>query len=208
MKFLYSRSSHLRFASIAFGMLMAFPSSAQVVILGPEICPAERSVYKLKTQDGAEVFKISFIPTDAAPTLSSDLYLKLETPQRAYWFTFTEAQGYGGISIWPVSDPHAAPGPKELLAGDVNETIRDEVLSYIRFMSFDKDLGLISSPPQQGADGPEHILLPELGLGLWYSASAFTIDTAADRDPMPPGFFTRSGCVVVPAAKALPIHVE
>lgn len=208
MKFLYSRSSHLRFAISAFGVLVASAASAQVVVLGPEVCPAERSVYQLKTEGGAEVFKLSFIPTDAAPTLSSDLYLRLETPQRAYWFTFTEAQGYGGVSIWPVSDPNAAPGPKELLAGENDEDIRDEVSSYIRFMSFDKDLNLITPPPQQSADGPEHILLPELGLGLWYSASAFTEDTSADRDPMPPGFFTRSGCLVVPAVKALPVHVE
>lgn len=203
-------SSWMRTLAATCGLLClsSLPAAARVVVLGPAVCPAERAVYELKSEETDEVWKLSFIPADATASIASDLYLHLLTPQRGYWFTFNVAQGYGGISIWPVTDPYAKPGPRELLASENGEDLLEEVGGYLRFMAFDKDLKIANEPPRQGEDSPLYILLPEIGMGLWYSAAAFSEDEKAERDPMPRGMFIRAGCLVVPARKALPVHVE
>lgn len=210
MRFRFWTATKAALVSAAFILGTASHSLAKVALLVPAECPAEHAVYELKSPEAepGEAWKLSFIPASATASIASDLYLQLETPQRTYWFTFNVAQGYGGISIWPVSDPYAEPGPRELIAGDDADALMDEVSGYLRFMSFDENLVVANDPPAQGDVSPRHILLPEIGLGLWYSASAFTEDEKADRDPMPRGMFTRSGCLVVPAKKALPVHVE
>jgi hypothetical protein len=189
-------------------MLSVPPAAAETVVLGPAICPAERAVYELRSEETDEVWKLGFIPAEATFSIASDLYLRLTTPQREYWFTFNVAQGYGGISVWPISDPHAAPGPRELIAGDDAEAKLEEVGGYLRFLPLDDNLAIANDPPNAGDDSPAYILLPEIGQGLWYSTSVFTTDPAADRDPMPRGVFKRTGCLVVPAKKALPVHAE
>ena len=80
----------------------------------------------------------------------------------------------------------------------------EEVGGFLRFLAFDTALDIANDPPNRGDEAPLHILLPELGQGLWYSASAFTDDPSADRDPMPRGLFRRSGCLAASGPEARP----
>jgi hypothetical protein len=179
-----------------------------VALLDAGPCPAERAVYELRVPDSDEVWKLNLIPAPTMASIASDLYLHLVTPQRDYWFTFSVAQGYGGISILPVTDPYEASGPRDLLAapfGDDSDGATDEeVGGWLRFLSLDADLNVVVDQPMRGDAAAAYILLPELGLGLWYAAAAFTDDPTADHDRMPVGVFRRSACLVVPPPPGLP----
>ena len=184
------------------------PAWSQVTLLDAGPCQAERAVYELRVPDSNEVWRLDLIPARSMASIASDLYLRLVTPQRDYWFTFSVAQGYGGISILPVTDPYDASGPRDLLAAPYGDNpdgaTSDEVGGWLRFLSLDADLNVVLDPPMRGDAAAPYILLPELGLGLWYEAAAFTDDPTADRDPMPVGLFRRGACLVVPPPAALP----
>lgn len=184
------------------------PGRSEVTLLEAGPCPAERAVYELRVPDSEEIWKLDLIPARNMASIASDLYLRLVTPQRDYWFTFSVAQGYGGISVLPVTNPYQAPGPRDLLSAPYGDNpdgaTGEEVGGWLRFLSLDADLNVAFDPPIRGGAAPPYILLPELGLGLWYAAAAFTDDPAADRDPMPVGVFRRSACLVAPPPPALP----
>lgn len=199
------RSGWCRRAAIALVFASSTSTaSAPTVRIDADACPAERALYELHDTDGKEVWRLNLVPARNTAGIASNLYLHLVTPQRGYWFTFSVSQGYGGISILPVSDPYIEPGPRDLLSGPESEALMEEVGGFLRFMAFDTALGIANDPPNRGDEAPLHILLPELGQGLWYSAPAFTDDPAADRDFMPRGLFKRTGCRVVPPTDALP----
>lgn len=186
----------------------AFPARAQVTLLDSTPCPAERAVYELRVPDSEEVWRLSLVPARTMASMASDLYLHLTTPQRTYWFTFSVAQGYGGISVFPVTDPYAETGPKNLLGAPFGDNpdgaSGEEVGNWLRFLLLDAELDVGFDPPMRGDAAPAYIFLPELGQGLWYAAAAFTDDPAADRDPMPVGLFRHSACLAVPPPPALP----
>jgi hypothetical protein len=186
---------------------LAVPAQAEVALLDPAPCPVERAVYELRVPDDA-VWRLGFVPARTMASMASDLYLRLTTPQRDYWFTFSVAQGYGGISVFPVTDPYDAAGPRNLLAEPYGDNpdgaSADEVGGWLRFLVLDADLDVAFDPPMRGDAAPPYLLLPEIGQGLWYAASSFTDDPAADRDPMPVGLFKRGGCLVAPPLPALP----
>ena len=88
---------------------------AQAPVIGPATCEAERAVYEMTAPDTEEVWRIGLVPARNMASIASDLYLKLTTPQRDYWFTFSVSQGYSGITVFPVTDPYADSGPRDLL---------------------------------------------------------------------------------------------
>lgn len=184
------------------------PAQAEVTLLDSAPCPAERAVYELRGSDSEDVWRLGFVPARTMASMASDLYLRLTTPQRDYWFTFSVAQGYGGISVIPVTDPYDEAGPRDLLAEPYGDNpdgaTGEEVGGWLRFLSLGAELDVAFDPPMRGDAAPAYLLLPEIGQGLWYAASAFTDDPTADRDPMPVGLFKRSGCLVVPPSPALP----
>lgn len=182
----------------------AAPAAAQTAVFGPDRCPAERALYEMCVADSEEVWRLNLVPAGTMANIASDLYLHLVTPQRGYWFTFAVSQGYGGISILPVTDPRIAPGPRNLLDGPENEAAMDEVRGYLRFMALNSALDVANDPPNRGGEAPPYILLPELGQGFWYNLSVFTDDPDADRDFMPRGLFKRSGCKAASPPEALP----
>jgi hypothetical protein len=187
---------------------LAQPARAEVTLLEAGPCPAERAVYELRVPDDDAVWRLGFVPARTVASMASDLYLRLTTPQRDYWFTFSVAQGYGGTSVFPITSPYNESGPRNLLAEPYGDNpdgaSAEEVGGWLRFLGLDADLNVTANPPMRGETAPAYLLLPEIGLGLWYAASAFTDDPAADRDPMPVGLFKRSGCLVVSPLPALP----
>ena len=182
----------------------ALPAAAETVLTDADACPAERAVYELRDAESEDIWKLRLVPARHMASIASDLYLHLVTPQRGYWFTFSVSQGYGGISVLPISDPYVEPGPRDLLSGPGSDARMEEVGGFLRFMALDAALAITNDPPNRGDEAPPYILLPELGQGLWYSAPVFTDDPAADRDPMPRGLFRRSGCLAAPPPEALP----
>jgi hypothetical protein len=194
-------------AALAAG---ARPPAASAANIGPASCPAERAVYELKWED--ETFRAAFIPARNDASIASDLYYRLTTPQREYWFKFNVSQGYSGMTLFPVSNPYdaraAANGPRDLLGppyGDNKEaTAATDVLVSLRFYALDEELNFLVEPPMRGEDAPAFVMTPEIGLTLWYEPTAISEDKTAFRDPMPRGMFRRTACLVAPPPEAYP----
>lgn len=197
-----------RLISTSTVILFPVAAMAQAPVIGPATCEAERAVYEMTAPDAEEVWRIGFVPARNMASIASDLYLRLTTPQRDYWFTFSVSQGYSGISVFPVTDPYTESGPLDLLGppfGANADGVTDpDILSALRFLTLDAELNIAFEPPMSGEEAPPYIMLPEIGRALWYDAATLTDDETADRDPMPRGVFRRMQCLVVPHPPAGP----
>ena len=199
----------LRFLVVAFGWAVgAIPAFAHPPVIS---CPADQAVYRLQTEDGP--LEIGFIPATSFISAASDLYLYLTTTQRTYWFSFSVSNGYSGMTLHPVSDPVAASnagkadGPRELLTdyfAEDADAAEAEILTSLRFYSLDSDLTFLFEPPLSGELAPAYVMMPEIGLTLWYEPQALTEDPGADRDSIPRGIFELSECLPAPRAKVRP----
>lgn len=183
------------FGRLVISALMAWTGLGAAAILADE-CPAERALYELETEEGR--LEIGFAQARNYASMASDLYLFLTTTQRTYWFTFSVSNGYSGMTLLPVSDPTRADaepdGPRELLdLGSDDEAVQD-ALRALRFYALDEDFTFWFEPPMAGEPAPTYIMVPEIGLALWYGAGALTDDPAADRDPVPRGIFQPAVC--------------
>ncbi|RYE72883.1 MAG: hypothetical protein EOO80_19725 [Oxalobacteraceae bacterium] len=192
-------------AALQFALIAA-PAIAQEA---PLACAAERAVYTMVDENGE--FRAAFIPALHHASVVSDFYFKLTTPQRAYWFTFSASNGYGGITLIPVSDPYAPKaqenGPTELLreASDTfEEDAQRELLATLRFIPLDHDLKELPNPPSSGDTAPPYLLLPEIGVTLWYGASSLTEDQSAQRDSISRSAFKLVGCAQEAPPRAWP----
>lgn len=188
------------------------PALADEPLVGLAECEAERAVYELTEPDSDDVWRIGFVSTPDWASIVSDLFLRLTTPQRDYWFTFSVSMGYSGISILPVTDPTHRGGGNSLLDSrsddSSDDTTRDYILDTLRFISFDADLVADYAPPVAGEAAPSYIILPELGVTLWYSAASLTDDPDAMRDPMPRGVFRLTECLEAPHPPVTPYRDE
>lgn len=195
------------FCAVALSVLPG-AALAQAPVVGPATCEAERAVYEMTAPDTDEVWRIALVPARSPAGIASDLYLKLTTPQRDYWFAFSVSQGYSGVSVFPVADPDGEGGPRDLLAppfgANADGAADPDILNALRFLSLDADLNVAFEPPVSGEEAPPYLMLPELGRALWYDAAALSGDPTADRDPMPRGVFKRAACLVAPRPPAGP----
>lgn len=181
-------------------LLSALVPAVLLGLAGPALaadeCPAERAIYELL--DGEDRFEIGFQRSHNYASIASDLYMYLTTPQRTYWFTFSVSRGYSGMTLIPVTDPtraDAAPdGPRELLALGSDDPQDLDVLRSLRFYALDEDMTFWFEPPNEGEPAPAYVMVPEIGLSLWYGAGQLTDDATADRDPMPRGVFKPDLC--------------
>ncbi|MFC4255001.1 hypothetical protein GRI97_06160 [Altererythrobacter xixiisoli] len=174
---------------------------AQPALLAAQDCTVERARYVLRVPDEEDQWQLAFIPARHMASPASDLYLRLTTPQRRYWFTLSVSQGYGGIAVLPVGEPVAGSDPRDLAGSDgPGQGIDPEILATLRLLAFDRELHVANDPPRAGDPAPHAIMLPELGQTLWYSPGALTEDPAAERDPMPRGLFRLAGCGAAEAA--------
>ncbi|OJW69915.1 MAG: hypothetical protein BGO57_11695 [Sphingomonadales bacterium 63-6] len=172
-------------------------------------CPVERALYTLPAEGGD--IHAAFIPARNWPSAASNLYLKLTTAQRDYWFSFAISNGYGGISLLPVENPYDEraqdSGPASTLPEaerPEDEEAQIELLAQLRFLSMDRDLNVAENPPSAGEEAPPYLMMPELGQALWYDAALLTTDPAAERDDMPRGVFRISTCLAEAPPKAWP----
>jgi hypothetical protein len=197
-----------RLLAAATLMLLPVTAWAQAPVVGPASCEAERAVYEMSAPDTDAIWRIGLVPARTTASIASDLYLKLTTPQRDYWFTFSVAQGYGSISVFPITDPNRADGPRDLIGppfgANPDGATDSDILGALRFLSLDAELNVAFVPPMRGEEAPPYIMLPEIGQALWYNAAALSDDPTADRDPMPRGVFKRTQCRVAPHREANP----
>lgn len=160
-------------------------------------CPSERALYELESEDGR--FEIGFRQAKSFASIASDLYMFLNTPQRTYWFTFSVSNGYSGMTLIPVTDPGRADaepdGPIALIDLASDQAEEADVLRALRFYAMDEDFTFWFEPPMADDPAPAYVMVPEIGLALWYSAGLLTDDPAADRDPMPRGIFKPDVCL-------------
>lgn len=163
-------------------------------------CPAERASYAMHSEEGE--FLVRLAPAGNWASAASDLYLRLTTPLRDYWFIFSASQGYGGTTLLPIRDPLTPEalenGPQSLLAEPTDEAEEQEqimLLSSLRFMAMDSDLAVAPLPPASGEPAPQFLMMPEIGATLWYDPVSLTGDHDAPRDPMPRGVFRLAACL-------------
>ncbi len=164
-----------------------------------EDCPAERAVYTMQSEYGE--FRGQFIPSTHFASAASNLYFKLTTPQRPYWFRFASSNGYGGIAVIPIADPYAPEaeenGPADLLGepeDEFGQVAQRELVATLRFLALDAELQETGNPPSGGDAAPPYLMMPEIGSTLWYAPRALTTDDTAERDPMPRGAFKLAEC--------------
>jgi len=172
-------------------------------------CSAERAIYQLESEYGA--FRAEFVRSHFA-SIASDLYLRITSPQRPYWFKFSVSNGYSQIGAMPIADPYAEAaredGPRELLAEAFDDPDRmeeaREILSNLTFYPMASDLTVFASPPNSGENAPAYFFMPQMGLTLWYAPRAISEDATAMRDPMPVGMFKLTECRDAPLPEAFP----
>lgn len=162
------------------------------------ICPVERAAYAMGIEDGD--FSLSFIPARSCASMASDLYVRLGTSQRSYWFVPAMSNGYGGMTMLPVGDPYQESaeknGPRRLLEADgVDAQSYVQTLANLQFYVLNEKFDFISEPPANGDPAPAFIMMPELGATLWYDAAAVSEYPGAERDPMPRGVFRFARCL-------------
>lgn len=162
-------------------------------------CPAERAVYTMAQAPG---FELRFPRVGHAPTAASDLYARLSLPAgegrtaQNLWFVFTVSNGYQSIRLAPVTDPVAA-GEDAPVYLDLDPDVEDATSALTRFLAFDDALALADMPPAAGSPAPAHILLPDIGLALWYNGGAFGLtgtDGGSERTSLPTAMLHRTGC--------------
>lgn len=176
------------------GIGSGYPKSA-------DFCPTKRAVHAFESQNGALL--ATFIPTRSRASIASDLHPRLTTTRRDYWFAFVMSSGYGGMILLPVSDPYHASasenGPRmpidALEEEEADGTVSVDRLSSLRCYPLDADLDFTEEPPAKGEHAPEFVLMPELGVALWYDPASLTEHTAAERETMPRGVFRRTRCL-------------
>jgi hypothetical protein len=177
-------------------LLFALPLGLASPTVFADECPAERAIYELV--DDEDRFEIGFRAARNSASIASDLYLYLTTPLRTYWFTFSVSNGYSGMTLIPVTDPTRADampnGPRELISLGSDDAQDLDVLRSLRFYALDEDLTFWFEPPNMGEPAPAYVMVPEIGLSLWYGADQLTDDAGADRDPMPRGVFKPDRC--------------
>ena len=162
-------------------------------------CPAERAVYSMKEAPGLE---LRLPRAGPAAGVASDLYAQLRVPADAdrpahtIWFQFTVSNGYQTIRLVPVTDPLVAGEDGPALLNEEDD--EDGALSSVtRFLAFDGELAIAQDPPRAGEAAPAHVLLPDIGLALWYNGGAFGLTDSAGGGAnlsVPTAIFQRSGC--------------
>ena len=142
------------------------------------------------------------MPAQHFASVATNLYVKLTTTQRSYWFTVQVSNGYGGISLGAVGDPYVPEGgdPDN---GPVEIGIDEDDPGAMGIHPFNERFELVQMP-QKGEAAPSHIFMPDIGRVLWYSPKAVSSDPEASRDPMERGVFRLVRCLEKAPPEAYP----
>jgi hypothetical protein len=160
-------------------------ATARALAPRPETCPAERATYRMAAPADFTAELHGGLPGTG---FASDLALRVRSPAtgREYWFVFTAAQGYGGLSVLPVARPDARTAEDGLQPLELEEG----AAAHLGFHALDAALAVHDDPPRSGRPAPRHLFMPGLGLALHYGM----LPEAPDREAMPIALWTLAGC--------------
>ena len=159
--------------------------TARAASARPDACPAERATYRLNAPADFTAELHGGLPGTGA---ASDLVLRVHSlaTDRAWWFVFAAAQGYGGLSILPVEPP----GPRTAEDGLTSAEVEDDVIQRLGFFALDERLSVRNMPPRSGQAAPRHLFMPGLGVLLHYGG----LPGAPERDQLPIALWTLAEC--------------
>lgn len=159
--------------------------TARAASARPDACPAERATYRLNAPADFTAELRGGLPGTGA---ASDLVLRVHSraTDRAWWFVFAAAQGYGGLSMLPVEPP----GPRTAEDGMIAAEVEDDVVQRLGFFPLDEALVVRDLPPQSGRPAPRHLFMPGLGVLLHYGGLPGT----PERESLPIALWTLAEC--------------
>jgi hypothetical protein len=155
-------------------------------------CPIERAVYHLAMAPG---FTAGFVRQDPRKAERYDLLFRLNTPKRAYHFSFSEPDFYEGPYIRPAIDPKRAAAMEDYQLDFEMEQLPDLA---IEFDTFSPELYNWRVPV---SFNPPPALLFSRGLSRELRRDARALaggDWRAEEEDMPIGLFVLAECA--PAA--------
>ena len=154
----------MRFMILALSLALAAcatsrPSASAIA------CPAERAVYTLRGEPGAQM---RFMRTPHALNAYSDLAARVDFESDVYWFAFNSSLGYSRDYIGRIQDPFFAAAEDD--AGEDAGEIREEPdFASSELISFDADYNVIAAVPRSGEPAPQHLAATGVGSSIWYS---------------------------------------
>lgn len=149
-------------------------------------CRANGARYVLQ---GAPEVTALFRGAGTEATAASDLVFQIRTaPDREYLFLIHRAQGFGRMSLQPVSHPGRTEGYRH------RPLRQPEGEPPLFFHAFDRRLRTLTDPPREGVEAPRYIFVPDVAQRLWYDPASLTDSPRTERDVVPAGLFRRSHC--------------
>jgi hypothetical protein len=150
------------------------------------LCRANGADYVL---EGAPHVTALFRGAGSQATAASDLVFQIRTaPDREYLFLIHQAQGFGRMTLEPVSHPGRTEGyryrPLLPPAGE----------PPLHLYLFDRQLRTLTDPPREGAQAPRYIFVPDVAQRLWYDPASLTDRPGIARETVPLGLFRRVHC--------------
>ncbi|WP_439574967.1 hypothetical protein [Phreatobacter sp.] len=149
-------------------------------------CRANGAHYVLQ---GAPQVTALFRGASTQSTPSSDLVFQIRTaPDREYLFLIHQAQGFGRMSLEPVSHPGRTEGYR------YRSLPQPEGEPPLLLYTFDRRLRTLESPPREGVEAPRFVFVPDVAQRLWYDPASLTDRPGIDREVVPVGLFRRVHC--------------
>lgn len=169
------------FLVLALAGSAAGPTEARQVL-----CRTNGAEYVLQ---GARHVTALFRGAGSQATGASDLVFQIRTaPDREYLFLIHQAQGFGRMTLEPVSHPGRTEGYRyRPLPQPVGEP-------PLHLYAFDRRLRALNDPPREGRQAPRYVFVPDVAQRLWYDPASLTDRPGIARETVPGGLFRRVHC--------------
>lgn len=168
------------------------PAMALFALLPPRAeargatCRANGAHYALQ---GAPHVTALFRGAGGQATAASDLVFQIRTaPEREYLFLIHQAQGFGRMSLEPVSHPGRTEGYR------YRSLPQPQSEPPLFLYTFDRRLRALANPPREGMEAPRYIFVPDVAQRLWYDPASLTDRPGIARETVPVGLFRRVHC--------------
>lgn len=169
------------FLVVALLAAMAVPADARQAR-----CRANGAHYVLQ---GAPHVTALFRGAGSQATSASDLVFQIRTaPDREYLFLIHQAQGFGRMTLEPVSHPGRTEGYR------YRPLPQPDGEPPLFFHTFDLRLATLNDPPNEGEEAPRYIFVPDVAQRLWYDPASLTDRPGIERETVPVGMFRRVHC--------------
>ncbi|MFN3855637.1 MAG: hypothetical protein ACK4M0_14690 [Phreatobacter sp.] len=139
--------------------------------------------------EGAPHVTALFRGAGSQATAASDLVFQIRTaPDREYLFLIHQAQGFGRLTLEPVSHPGRTEGYRYRPLPQPDGELP------LHLYLFDHRLRALTDPPREGAQAPRFIFVPDVAQRLWYDPASLTDRPGIAREVVPLGLFRRVYC--------------